>query len=164
MLIRPAKIDDTPAIAQLWLQLVQYHRALDIHLPQAAPDGQQRYAQRVRSQIDDPYSNVFVAIVDDEIVGYVMGVIVDMLPEMFQDERGGFLADIFVRDDQRGKGIGRGLVKALKDWFRGRGIDHFEWYVAAANTDGIAFWRAMGGADVMVRMRASTGEGIGTRD
>ena len=158
MLIRPAKHDDADAIGALWLQLVSYHRNLDDALPVANAEGAQRYAYRVRDHIDDPVANVFVAEEQGEVVGYVIGVVVDMLPEMFEVERGGFLADIYVRDDQRGKGIGKGLVKALKNWFRGRGIDHYEWFVASANVDGVAFWRAMQGRDVMIRMRASTQE------
>jgi GNAT superfamily N-acetyltransferase len=87
-----------------------------------------------------------------------MGVIVDMLPEVFAAERSGFLADIFVLPEYRGNGTGRALVDALKSWFRGRGIRHFEWYVATSNVDGIAFWRAVNGEEVMLRMRASVND------
>ena len=156
MIIRPIREDEALVVGALWLELVEYHLQLDTAMPMPAEDGAQRYAHRVRNRIDDPYTQTFVAELDGEIVGYVMGVVVDMLPEMFVTENGGFLADIYVRDSHRGKGVGRALVAALKDWFRGRGIEHFEWYVASANTEGIAFWRAVNGRDVMLRMRAAT--------
>lgn len=156
MIIRTATVKDAPAIGQLWLQLVAYHRQLDDRMPVAAEDGAERYAYRVQDSMDDSHSKVFVAEDNEQIVGYVMGVIVDLLPEMFVEERGGFLADIFVLPEYRGKGTGKALVNALKAWFRARDIQHFEWYVATKNTEGIAFWRSIQGEDVMLRMRAKT--------
>jgi GNAT superfamily N-acetyltransferase len=158
ILIRAATLADAPAIGQMWLQLVAYHRVLDDRMPVAAPDGAARYASRVESSLDDTHTKVFVAEDDGKLVGYVMGVLVDLMPETFEDERGGFLADIFVQPNQRKQGVGKALVDALRRWFLARGVEHFEWYVASANTDGIAFWRSVGGSDVMLRMRAPTKE------
>ena len=59
----------------------------------------------------------------------------------FRGRHGIYLEDLFVRPQ-----------------FRGRGIGHFEWYVASANKEGIAFWRAVHGEDVMMRMRADVGD------
>ncbi|MCU0511693.1 MAG: GNAT family N-acetyltransferase [Anaerolineae bacterium] len=156
MMIRAAKPADAPAIGALWLQLAEYHRGLDDRMPVPAADGAQRYASRIASSLADTHTRVYVAEVDGQPVGYVMGVIVDLLPEMFVEERAGFLADIFVLPSYRQQGTGRALVQALRGWFRARGITHFEWYVASANTAGIAFWQAVGGAEVMLRMRAAT--------
>jgi ribosomal protein S18 acetylase RimI-like enzyme len=156
MIIRAATLYDAAAIGQLWTQLVEYHRQLDDRMPIAAPDGADRYANRVRDSVDDSHTRVFVAEDEGQVVGYVMGVIVDLLPEMFAEERGGFLADIFVLPHYRDKGIGKALVNALKAWFRAREVEHFEWYVASKNTAGIAFWRSVQGQDVMLRMRATT--------
>lgn len=156
MIIRAAKTQDAAEIGQLWVQLVEYHRQLDDRMPIAAPDGAERYAYRVQDSIEDSHTKVFVAEDDNKVVGYVMGVVVDLLPEMFAEERGGFLADIFVLPEYRSKGTGKALVNALKAWFRARDIEHFEWYVATKNTSGIAFWRSVQGEDVMLRMRAKT--------
>ncbi len=156
MIIRAATSQDAAAIGQLWVQLVEYHRQLDDRMPIAAPDGAERYAYRVRDSLDDTHTRVFVADDDGQVMGYVMGVIVDLLPEMFAEERAGFLADIFVLPEYRDKGIGKALVNALKAWFRARDIYHFEWYVASKNRAGIAFWRSVQGEEVMLRMRAST--------
>jgi GNAT superfamily N-acetyltransferase len=84
----------------------------------------------------------------------VLGVVVDLAPELFAQEPSGFLADIYVDADHRRGGVGTALVNGLTDWFRQRNVRFFEWHAAAQNPDGIAFWRALGGRDVMVRMRA----------
>lgn len=154
MMIRAAKAGDAAAVGRLWVQLAEYHRRLDDRMPLPAEDGAMRYASRIENTLEDTHTRVFVAEENGEIVGYVMGVIVDMLPEVFEAERSGFLADIFVSPDYRKAGTGRALVEALKAWFRGRNIHHFEWYVASSNKDGIAFWRAVNGQEVMLRMRA----------
>lgn len=157
-MIRAARKSDAAVIGQLWLQLAEYYRMLDDRMPVPAEDGAQRYASRIVNSLEDSHIRVLVAEEKGVIIGYVLGVIVDTLPEMFVEEHTGFLADIFVLPDYRGRGTGRALVEALKSWFRERGIAHFDWHVATANTEGIAFWRAIHGEDVMIRMRARTGE------
>ncbi|MCI0353045.1 MAG: GNAT family N-acetyltransferase, partial [Acidobacteriales bacterium] len=54
----------------------------------------------------------------------------------------------------RRRGVGRKLVKAMVDWFKERGVPYFDWQVASLNTEGLAFWRALGGRELMTRMRA----------
>jgi GNAT superfamily N-acetyltransferase len=81
-------------------------------------------------------------------------MVVDLAPDMFVHEASGFLADIYVDATVRRNGIGRMLVTALIDWFRDKGLRYFEWHAAVQNPDGIAFWRALGGREVMLRMRA----------
>lgn len=159
ILIRAARVEDTDAVAALWKRLVDYHRELDQDLPPATPDGPKRYARSLAERIGDTHTRTFVAEADGRIVGYVLGVMVDFVPEMFEQELSGFLADIFVDEAYRRAGVGRALVAKLTDWFRSRGVTYFEWHVAARNAEGVKFWQAMGGRDVMVRMRADLNSG-----
>jgi len=140
-------------IGYLWEKLVEYHHQLDHNLPKAAKEGGKLYARSLQDRITDTHTGIFVAECDDRTVGFVMGVIADMIPEMFEQETGGFLADIYVEEQYRQQGIGQQLVQALIGWFRSRGVEHFEWYVASENDLGRHFWQSLGGKDVMVRMR-----------
>ncbi|MGQ9908925.1 MAG: GNAT family N-acetyltransferase [Candidatus Flexifilum sp.] len=153
-IIRPARPTDIDTIAHLWEKLVAFHRSIDVELPPAAPNGALRYARRLIDHLDDPSAHVLVAEVDGQVVGYTIGVVVDLAPEMFEQEASGFLADIFVDERYRRYGLGKALVAALGDWFRAQGLRYFEWHAAARNLDGIAFWEALGGRPVMLRMRA----------
>jgi ribosomal protein S18 acetylase RimI-like enzyme len=158
ILIRPVTDDDSDAIAEMWLALVAYHLALDPSLPPAAPGGEHRYVRRMLSRLDDPYTRTLVAEIDGRVVGFVLGMILDLIPDIFDQSPGGFLADIYVEPDHRRNGVGRTLVESLKVWFREQGVDHFEWHVAARNPAGQAFWRSVGGREVMIRMSANLGD------
>ena len=154
VLIRPATADDADGIAQMWSELVAYHRQLDSDLPSATPDGPKRYARSLTERIEDSHTCTYVAEADGSLIGYVLGVVVDFAPEMFEQEKSGFLADIYVAEAQRKQGVGRALVNAITEWFASKDLQYFEWHVASRNPDGIDFWRKMGGRDVMLRMRA----------
>jgi ribosomal protein S18 acetylase RimI-like enzyme len=156
--IRPVTATDAPAIAELWESLVAYHQALDEALPGAAPNGSGRYTKRLLQHLDDQYTRAFVAESDGKVIGFILGMIVDLLPDIFAQEPGGFLADIYVDTPYRRSGIGRSLVEALIQWFDEQGVTHFDWHVAAHNPDAIAFWHSIGGREVMLRMRGSVGE------
>ena len=99
---------------------------------------------------------MIVAEDDGVLVGYALAVIIDVIPDMFVQENSGFLADIYVDDAFRRKGVGRALVDAVKVWLLENSIRTFEWYVAEHNTVGKRFWESVGGRRVMVRMRAET--------
>jgi GNAT superfamily N-acetyltransferase len=145
--------DDAKAVAALWESLVDFHQTLDKDLPRATSGGGRIYVERMVSRIGDADTLVLVAEIDGHVVGYVLGAIVDLVPDMFEREMCGFIADIFVEPDHRRHGIGRMLIDAVLDWFRSEGIRYYEWYVAAQNPTARAFWREMGGRELMVRMR-----------
>jgi GNAT superfamily N-acetyltransferase len=156
VIVRQARDTDADAIGVLWEQLVAYHRALDTRLPQATTNGGRLYARQIQDRLNDTFSRIYVAVDPDReerVVGFVVGVVVDLVPEMFVPEKGGFLADIFVSADYRKRGVGRALVEALADWFRSRGVQHIELYVAARNQEGRSFWEALDGDEVMIRVR-----------
>jgi GNAT superfamily N-acetyltransferase len=158
IMIRVVTSADAPAIAELWQSLVSYHQALDSALPGAAPNGAGRYAKRLVQHLDDVNTYALVAEEEGRVIGFALAMIVDLLPDTFAQEPGGFLADIYVDTAFRRQGIGRALVHRVQDWFRERGITHFYWHVSARNPEGLAFWRSMGGREVMIRMRAELGD------
>jgi GNAT superfamily N-acetyltransferase len=156
MIIRQATHADSDRIGELWLELVELHRQLDDNMPTPAKDGHHRYAQRIRYGLNDSYQRILVAEEHGELIGFVTGMVVDIVPEMFVDERAGMIGDIYVLSSERGKGIGTALMQVMKDWFKLRGVTYYEWSVASANKEGIRFWeKTMRGAPIIVRMRAS---------
>lgn len=154
ILVRQARNRDMKAIAAMWSALVAHHKTLDPRLPPASKGGADNYAARLEDRLDDTMTRILVAEVDQRVVGYVLGMVVDLMGEMFEQETCGFVADIYVEPEHRHAGVGRALVEHLMVWFGQRDIRYYEWHVAAQNEAGQAFWRALGGQPVLLRMRA----------
>lgn len=154
MPVREARRDEAGDIAELWTELVAYHRQLDPNLPQVGDDGMERYAYHMLDRIERPDSLVLVAVdTRGVVVGYALAFMIDLVPDMFRRQRAGLLADIYVQAASRGQGYGRAMVERVIGWCQLNQLGALEWEVAAANESGRAFWRAMGGSDLMVRMR-----------
>ena len=151
--IRLVEPQDENAIARLWQLLTDYHVQIDPRLPGATPGAAARYASRLVERRDDPSTRAYVALVGEHVVGYILGAVVDLHPDLFDRENSGFIADVFVDPSHRRRGIARRLVTAITGWFAEQGVTHTEWQVAVANTAGIRFWEAVGGSAVMQRMR-----------
>ncbi|MCL4256632.1 MAG: GNAT family N-acetyltransferase, partial [Anaerolineae bacterium] len=118
-----------------------------------ATDGGELYANRMASLLDDSYHQLLVADHNGQLVGFVLGMIADYMPEIFLPETTGFLADIFVDEIYRGVGVGKKLVSGLSAWFKSRGIMTMEWYVASENAPARAFWEHIGGKSLIIRMQ-----------
>ncbi len=153
-MIRLANTDDAKRIGELWLEMVAYHRQFDAIMFNASEQGAKFYQESIISRLNDPNTRVLVAEEDSKVVGYVLGMIVDIVAEVFQPVRSGFLADIYVHSDYRRNGIGRELVERLVLWFQSNEITYYEWHVAEKNRDAVQFWQSMGGETTMLRMRA----------
>lgn len=152
-MIRRVEARDEQAIAQLWQALTDYHVALDPRLPGATPGAADRYAQRLIERRNDPFTRAFVAETGGQVIGYVLGAVVNLHPDLFEHVDVGFIADIFVDPACRRQGIARRLVHTINAWFAQQNVTHTEWQVAAANPDGIRFWESVGGSAIMNRMR-----------
>jgi GNAT superfamily N-acetyltransferase len=153
--IRPAEPKDQETVARLWQALTDYHVRLDVRLPTAAPGAAENYAARLLERRDDPDTRAFVAEVGGQVVGYILGAVIDLLPDLFEYVDSGFIADVFVDPAYRRRGIARRLVETINAWFADRGVYRVEWQVATANPDAIRFWEAVGGSEITVRMQAS---------
>lgn len=159
MKIRRATGEDIGAVAALWLELVAYHNALDPHLPTTTAESEEQYAHFVYRYMQRGDGVVYLAVDSrGAIVGYVFGMLTNLVPDLFAAQYGGMVVDLFVQADSRRRGAGRLLYAALVAWFREQQITTIEWDVAARNTAGRAFWEAVHGREMMIRMQAKLDE------
>ena len=153
-MIRLARPDDIVRIGELWLEMIEYHYRFDERMFRASADGAARYAENIQHRLSDERARTLVAEARGEIVGYALGMILDVTTELFMPMRSGFVADIYVVKAHRRQSYGRQLVERLALWFQSQGIQSFEWHIMAKNRDARKFWEAIGGQTTVLRMRA----------
>ena len=148
--IRPAARDDIPAIVALW-RVLQETNAL--HDPYLTPGvgAEAWFREYLKARLDGEIG-IFVAARGVEVVGYTFGQIVQR-PTLAAAECG-YIADLCVRADSRGLGIGRRLFVRLRAWFLDNGVRHIEVQVVRANPASQAFWRKMGFGEFLKTLRA----------
>lgn len=152
-IIRPVEPRDKAAIAALWQALSDYHVELDERMPVTTPGAAERYAERLIERRDDTFTRAFVAEVNGKAVGYILGAVIDLHPDLFEYVAAGFIADVYVDHAYRRRGIARQLVTTINAWFAEQGVRYTELQVAAENPGAIGFWQAVGGRGMMIRMR-----------
>jgi ribosomal protein S18 acetylase RimI-like enzyme len=84
---------------------------------------------------------VWVAQDAGEIVGMCTGQVVISTAE---GGEAALVEDVIVREDRRGRGIGRMLIGAVERWARQRGIRRLQLLAAAGNTRALGFYGRLG--------------------
>ena len=142
--VREARQSDRMVIGRLWLELMEYHRALDPRFA-IAPDGEQKYVRHTLEMIRSRDARVLVA--EETGTGIIVAYVIAELqrrPPLAQPGLYGFVSDIYVAEAWRQRGVGRALVEDLKRWFVLRKASAVELYIADANPAATEFWQAMG--------------------
>ena len=139
--MRPATPRDLDRVVALWIALTELHAADDplFELRRGAEDEVRRI---VAAQLRDPGTALFV-YEDDGLSGFSI-VRVDRAPPIHAEVSRGEITDLFVREAERRRGIGRALTEAAMAWAREHGAERIEVRVASDNQRGQDFWRASG--------------------
>jgi GNAT superfamily N-acetyltransferase len=140
--LRPAKVDDVPAIVGLIRELAEFEQLT--HLVRVTPE-------ILRPQLfgPKPAAEAIVAEVDGRIAAFALFF---TNFSTFLGQPGLYLEDLYVQPAHRHRGIGRALLTRLGALAVERGCGRFEWSVLDWNADAIAFYEKMG-ATVMPEWR-----------
>jgi GNAT superfamily N-acetyltransferase len=133
-MIRPATPDDTPVICRLIRDLAEYERLS--HRVAFEENQVRRYLFGPR-----PYAEVLLAEEADTAVGYALFF---HSYSTFRGRPSLYLEDLFVRPEQRGKGHGKALLRAVARLALERDCCRLEWSVLDWNEPAIRFYRALG--------------------
>ena len=152
-MIRPATVDDIPAIAQLVRALARYER-LESECTATEDD--------LRTHLfgPRPYAEVFLAEEDGRAIGFASFF---HNFSTFLGRPGLYLEDLYVLPKERGRGWGKALFVAVARVALERGCGRFEWQVLHWNEPAIAFYREHG-ADIIEQWRVFRMTGIRLRD
>ena len=106
------------------------------------PPNQEARARLIRDATsDEPPFRAFLAMIDDEAVGYVTYF---FTYSTFLARRTLFLEDIFVLEQHRGKGIGTSLFRHCVDEARKEGCGRMEWTALDWNEPAHRFYEGHG--------------------
>jgi len=133
--IRPATVQDVPAIFSLILALADYEKLSD----RVTGDSQTLQADLFG---ENPCIEAIVAEIEpNQIVGFALFF---TSYSTFLTRRGIYLEDLFVLSEYRGIGIGKALITNLAQIAVSRGYGRFEWSVLDWNEPAIAFYTRIG--------------------
>ncbi len=141
-IIRQAKIKDIEGIVKLWKELMDFHLPFDkyFEMREEAPVHFQRF---LKDNIINDDRIVVVAQINDEIVGYMMGIIA-FNPPVFKLEKYGEITDACVSGIYRNQDLGLKLFKEIKRWFKDQDLTRIDINAAANNPISNKFWKKMG--------------------
>ncbi|WP_425956593.1 GNAT family N-acetyltransferase [Xylanimonas sp. McL0601] len=133
--LRPARPGDEPGILACIQALAAYERE---------PDAVEATTADLTATLFGPSPATFAHVVEHD--GRVVGIAVWFLTfSTWTGRHGIWLEDLFVVPEQRGKGYGLTLLRALAAVAAERGYRRLEWSVLKWNTPSIALYDAVGG-------------------
>ncbi len=140
--IRKTTAKDVPAILELWKELMDLHKKLDPIWTRAA-SGHKRFAEFLTHHIDSNDSCAFVAINGKNPVGFCLTRISDY-PPVLEKQQYAELTNIAVTKKYRRHGIGKKLVKKVRQWCAKRGVTRIEARYSTENPIAAEFWAKAG--------------------
>jgi ribosomal protein S18 acetylase RimI-like enzyme len=153
MRVRPARLEDLPAVSRLAAELVRLHHRLDpprFLLVEPVEDGYQWFFTR---ELARQGALILVAEEEARIVGYAYGT---LEPRNWNDllDACGKLNDLYVDPSARRLGTGRALAGEMLAALRARGAPRVVLLSAWQNPDAHAFFEALGFRRTMLEMTA----------
>ncbi len=142
MNIREATREDVPQILPVWWELMAFHAERDVYY-RTCEGAEKAFANYVHDNIEKDDACVWIAEMDEEIVGYCQ-CMVAATPPVFELKQYGQIADMAVLEAYRRQGVGERMVERAMGWFHSRGLRRVEVRAAVTNEVSTRFWRKMG--------------------
>ncbi len=136
MKIRKSNLKDTRGIAKLLVEYEMYEHKLDKRI------GIISFAnalKQIKSLLKNRAVIFFIAEVDDKMIGFVSGDV-----RKRGHENLGTVHNLFIEENQRGRGYGDALVAELSKHFKNHKCRHIRSFVRIENDRALKFWQKQG--------------------
>jgi ribosomal protein S18 acetylase RimI-like enzyme len=150
MEIRPARVEDVPAVLPMVAAIAALHESWDSAKFGYKDHPEEMYRGWLTARANDPHSVFLVADRDGKLAGFLIGTLESEIP-IYRLAEYGFIHDIWVEPTYRNEGIARQLVMLAIEKFRDLGMKQVRGDTAAANDAARGLLKSCG-------MRASTVE------
>jgi ribosomal protein S18 acetylase RimI-like enzyme len=137
---------DLELVEPLWNALREHHASVSPHLgaPRARDDSWRRRRAQYERWLSEPDAFVLVAKRGETPVGYAMVHLRAGSPTWPTDERAGEVETLSVHPDERGRGIGTLLLRAVESELAGLGVDELSLHALSTNHQAMAFYERHG--------------------
>jgi ribosomal protein S18 acetylase RimI-like enzyme len=148
MNVRPATVEDVPAVLPMVAKICAFHQALDPAKYSFLPDPQERYRGWLATRANDPRSVFLVADAAGpgeapRLAGFLIGTVEQEIP-IYRLKEYGFIHDLWVEEAYRNEGWARQLVALAIERFRDIGVKQIRLDVVAANDPARGLFAASG--------------------
>jgi ribosomal protein S18 acetylase RimI-like enzyme len=148
MNVRPATVEDVPAVLPMVAKICAFHQALDPAKYSFLPNPEERYRGWLASRAGDPRSVFLVADAaptgaPPRLAGFLVGTVESEIP-IYRLREFGFIHDLWVEEAYRNEGWARQLVTLAVERFREIGVRQIHLDVLAANDPARGLFAACG--------------------
>jgi ribosomal protein S18 acetylase RimI-like enzyme len=133
-------------LTDIWVRFMAVHSHYDAYF-QLRAEAAEKYQWFLKRMIESDDSVILIIIDGNKIAGRVFCQISDH-PPIYKYDQYGWIIEIEVLDEYRGRGWGKLLMAKAHEWFKAKGIHRIELEVAHKNSGAIAFWQKLGFIDV----------------
>ena len=142
-MIRTASINDHLALKRLFI--VENHHNASIAPDVVSKTEDVLTEKELREIIADNNQCLFVVDVDGNVVGTLLGSVVDVAGWRWTNNRCyGYIEELVVDENQRGKGFARQLMATFEGWAKKKGAVSVELHVWSNNQTANEFYRRYG--------------------
>ncbi len=155
VIVRPARLLELPALAEIWRELMAMHAGRDERFA-LAPRAAERWEQLAADLVEREDGFVLAAEQERALVGFCVGWIARN-PVIYRVAEVGFVSEIAVTRRARRGGVGRALMREVRRWFVNKGVTELQLSTAVWNAEARAFWEALGGEPMLLRYHFDLG-------
>lgn len=143
--IEKPSVEDIPHIVLLWQGQYAFHNEIDkdYYVP-VTPELIEKFRAYTLEAIEQDKPNILIARENKKIVGFVTYAVGE--EEYFDTKiaKFGEIKELFVDEEQRGKGIGRKLVEHAESYFATQGIKDLKIQASVFNPGAIRLYNELG--------------------
>ena len=153
--VRNARLpDDKPAILGFIMDLQRFELAIEANRRVDDDVAEEYYASLAERAVKRNGRILVAENGDGRALGWAVAYEDDNEVFVHADEQiYGYISELYVAEDMRGKGVGRALISACEDWARERGLKVMMIGALTKNTRAHTIYRDAGFADYAVLLR-----------
>lgn len=143
MIIREADFQDIDQVTILGKDLLDLHATFDWTYYTLEENFSPLFSDWVRNQLHSPHQVMYVAELENQVIGFISGFIKSLYP-WFKVKKVGHVSYLAIAPTFRKQHIGKQLEQKLYVWFKEKNVEYVEVYTDEKNGIGGSAWTSYG--------------------